>query len=139
MANPFFSRERFFILNPLRKLYALFFILFFFITEFGRKVYRPYIYKNGINDLGFADVIGNLLGTLTIIFFELSLTNATKKQALNITLLVTTGITLYELLQPILPRGTLDWKDVVATIVAGILTLGILLLIWSISKDPQAN
>jgi hypothetical protein len=39
------------------------------IYEFlARPIYRPYIYKNNINDFHLADTIGNSLGTIAIIF-----------------------------------------------------------------------
>jgi hypothetical protein len=52
---------------------------------------------------------------------------------------VTIGITVYELLQPVLPRGVLDWKDVVSTIVAGFISLLILLPIWRLVHDPLSD
>ena len=34
----------------------------------ARPIYRPYIYRNNINDFHIADTIGNTLGTLATIF-----------------------------------------------------------------------
>ena len=68
----FFSQDRVLRLSPVRIAYVLTFVILFVLTEFGRKVYRPFIYANSINDFGFADVVGNLLGTSVSIFFNLS-------------------------------------------------------------------
>ena len=139
MRNLFFSKDKLLKISPLRGLYIIFGVAFFMITELGRNVYRPYIYMNQINDFGFADVIGNLFGTITIIFFQLGIANATKKQAIYITGFVTLGIAIYELLQLILPKGTMDWKDVTATLIAGVLSLVLLALIRMLLKDPTTN
>ena len=136
MPDLFFSKERVFKLGPLRGVYFLVFALSFALTEAGRNIYRPFVYRNGIDDLGLADVIGNLLGTVVIIFFQLGVAHATRKQGLRIVALVTGGIVIYELLQPILPRGVLDWKDVVSTLIAGAFALGLLLLITRLVPDP---
>lgn len=64
-----------------------------------------------------------------IIFTELTLTHATKKQGLRLVAFVTTGVTLYELTQSILPKGVMDWKDVIATPIVGLIALSVFLLI----------
>ena len=117
----FFTKERLLKKNPLRFAYLIGFASFFVMTEIGRKLYRPYIYRMHIDDCGIADTIGNSLGTLTQIFLYLGLANATKGQSYRIIAFVTLGYIGYELVQPYLPRGTFDWKDVFATLGAGIL------------------
>jgi hypothetical protein len=136
MEDVFFSETRVFKPGPMRGVYFVTFAIFFILTEIGRQVYRPYVYENGINDLGFADVIGNLLGTVAIIFFCLGVSHATRIQSLRIITFVTIGVTIYELLQPVLPRGILDWKDVISTPVAGLFSLVIVLGIWRVMHDP---
>jgi len=116
----FFTKERLFKKNPLRFAYLIGFVMFFVLTEIGRKFYRPYIYRMHIDDYGIADTIGNSLGTLTQIFLYLGLSNATKAQSYRIIAFVTVGYIGYETVQPILPRGTFDWGDVLATLAAGI-------------------
>jgi len=69
MEDVFFSRNRVFKIGPMRGVYFVTFAVFFVHTEIGREIYRPYVYQNGLNDFGLADVIGNLLGTVAIIFF----------------------------------------------------------------------
>ena len=112
------------------------FAIFFILTEIGRQIYRPYIYQNSINDFGLADVIGNLLGTVVIIFFNLGMLHANKCQSVRVVAFVTVGVVIYELLQPILPKGVLDWKDVISTPIAGLMALIMVLIIWRVFKDP---
>jgi hypothetical protein len=135
----FFSPDRVFKPGTRRGVYLVTFALFFILTELWREVYRPFIYQNSINDFGIADVTGNLLGTIAIIFFQLGLSHATRAQGFRIVALVTVGITIYELMQPILPRGVLDWKDVISTPIAGAVSLGLFLLILRAIPDPLSN
>lgn len=136
MEDVFFSKDRILKAGPIRGIYFITFAAFFILTEIGRQIYRPYVYQNGINDLGFADVIGNLLGTVAIIFFNLGVSHATRIQSIRIVAFVTIGVTIYELLQPVLPRGVMDWKDVASTPIAGLLSLAIVLAVWRLVKDP---
>ena len=136
MEDVFFSRTRVFKLGPIRGVYFITFAIFFILTEIGREVYRPYVYENAINDLGFADVIGNLLGTVAIIFFCLGVNHATRIQSIRVITFVTIGVTIYELLQLVLPRGIMDWKDVISTPVAGLFSLVMVLGIWRVVQDP---
>ena len=139
MQNVFFSRNRIFKPGPVRGVYFILFAVFFILTEVGREIYRPYVYQNQIDDLGFADVVGNLLGTAAIIFFDLGISHATRIQSIRIVAFVTTGVVIYELLQPVLPRGVLDWKDVISTFVAGLLSLTMVLAIWRAIPDPLSE
>ena len=54
MEDVFFSETRIFKPGPMRGVYFVTFAIFFTLTEIGRQVYRPFVYENGINDLGFA-------------------------------------------------------------------------------------
>jgi len=134
-----FSPDRALRFGPLRAAYLAAFAVLFVLTELGRKVYRPYIYRNGIDDFGFADVIGNLFGTSVSIFFNLAFCHATRAQGLRIIAFTTLGITIYELLQPILPRGVLDWKDVISTPIAGLGSLILFLVMRQVVRDPAAG
>jgi hypothetical protein len=136
MEGVFFSKSRIFKLGLMRGVYFIIFAAFFILTEIGREIYRPYVYQNGINDFGFADVIGNLLGTIAVIFFCLGVSHATRGQSIRVIAFVTSGVTIYELLQPILPKGTLDWKDVIRTPIAGLFSLVMVLAIWRVVQDP---
>ena len=136
MNDVFFSGNRVLKPGPIRWVYFITFAVFFILTEIGRNIYRPYIYQNGINDFGFADVIGNLLGTVAVIFFCLGVNHANRVQSIRIVGFVTVGIMIYELLQAILPKGVLDWKDVVSTPIAGLFSLLLVLVIWRVIQDP---
>jgi len=135
MEDVFFSRNRVFKIGPMRGVYFVTFVVFFILTEIGREIYRPYVYQNGLNDFGLADVIGNLLGTVAIIFFCLGVNHANRVQSIRIIAFVTVGITIYELLQAVLPKGVLDWKDVVSTPIAGLFSLLLVLVIWRFIRD----
>jgi hypothetical protein len=87
------------------------------------------VYSNGIHDWGMADVMGNLSGALAIIFFDQGFVHATRNQSLWITGLVTLGLVGYEIVQGVLPRSVFDWKDVVATLIAGGIAVGLLLVL----------
>jgi hypothetical protein len=121
--DTFWSKDRAFTFSPLRGVYFSIFALSFLLTEWGRKVYRPYVYANGIRDGGLADVMGNSGGTLAIIFFNLAVTHATRAQGRRMIGLVTAGLMAYEVIQGVLPRSVYDWKDLVATLVAGLIAL----------------
>jgi hypothetical protein len=125
----FWSKERVFTFSPLRGVYWCAFALFFLLTEWGRKVYRPFVYANGVRDGGLADVMGNSGGTLAIIFFDLAFTHATRVQGRRIIGLVTAGLMVYEVLQGVLPKSVFDWKDMVATLIAGLFALVLLEII----------
>jgi len=111
-------------------------ILFFAVTEFGRHVYRPFIYSNDINDFGIADSIGNLGGIVVQIFFSLALLNSPKEKAVRVVVFIVVGYCLYEVLQPYLPRGVFDWKDIYGTFLGGIISY---ILVFILNKVLTKN
>jgi hypothetical protein len=115
----FTDEERIKKFDLLRLIYLLAFLLSFGITEFGRKIYRPYIYSHNMNDFGLADSIGNLGGILVQTFIGMTLLNPSRKQGLRLILLFIVGYIVYEILQPFLPRGTFDWMDIYGTLLGG--------------------
>ena len=118
-----------------RVLYIIIAITFFIITEIGRNIYRPYIYSNNINDLGLADSIGNLGGIVVQIFLMVAVFNSPTKKALRVIGFLVIGYILYEILQPYLPRGVFDWKDIYGTLLGGAISLGILWVIHSFAEN----
>ncbi|MBU0692857.1 hypothetical protein KKC97_02225 [bacterium] len=138
MTDFFFSKDRLLKLSRIRFIYAGAFALLFILTEVGRYIYRPFIYREGIYDFGVADTMGNSLGTLTQIFLYLALANPTKIQSYRIIGLVTIGYIVYEFAQPILPKGTFDWGDVFATLSAGLISLAIVKIFQLVSPDPES-
>jgi hypothetical protein len=136
--DTFWSKERMFRLSPLRGAYFGAFAVLFVLTEWGRKVYRPFVYANGIHDWGIADVIGNLGGTLVVIFFNLGTTHATRAQGLRMVGLVTGGLMAYEIVQGVLPRSVFDWKDLAVTPIAGLIALGLLVIVHRLLPGGKA-
>ena len=126
--------RRLFIFDAKRGTFLVLFAGMFVITEIGRHIYRPYIYAHDIFDFWIADTIGNFTGTIAIIFFELGILNPDLRSGKRIILLITAGLIVYEVIQYFLPgTNTCDWRDIVATITAG----GISLVIFNnIMKAP---
>ena len=99
------------------------------LTEVGRNVYRPFIYETGINDFGLADSMGNLGGIVVQVFVSLALLNSQKTKAFNVIGFLVVGYILYEMVQPYLPRGVFDWKDIYGTIIGAILAALLVVLL----------
>ena len=133
----FWDRESFRTFDLLRLLYAVTAVVAFFLTEAGRFIYRPYIYRNGINDFGIADSMGNLGGIVVQIFFSLAILNSQKKKAFNVIGFLVAGYILYEIVQPYLPKGVFDWKDIFGTIIGGVVSVLVLLLLRLIGKNNR--
>jgi len=134
------DKERIFKITNERKIFFGIFISMFVLTEIGRKIYRPYIYANDIFDFWIADTIGNFTGTIAIIFFDLAGVNPYYKIGRWLILFITFGLIVYELVQYFLPgRNTCDWRDIVATIIAGVISFGVYELIYKnkITKEAQ--
>ena len=122
-------------IDRFRVIYFGIAVLFFFITEIGRNIYRPFIYSNNINDYGIADSIGNSGGIIVQIFFMLAILNSPKKKVFHVIGFIVIGYILYEILQPYLPRGVFDWKDIYGTLIGGVISLFILIFIKMIIKN----
>jgi len=118
-------KERILSITKNRIACFLIFISMFVITEIGRNIYRPYIYANDIFDFWIADTIGNLTGTITIIFFQLSIINPEHRMGRLLLLVIPAGLIIYELAQYFSPRSICDWKDMVATLIAGLISFGV--------------
>jgi len=112
-----------------RIIYMVIAVLFFFLTEMGRNIYRPYIYTNNIDDYGVADSIGNSGGIIVQIFFMLAILNSPRKKVFRVIGFIVIGYILYEILQPYLPRGVFDWKDIYGTLIGGVISLFILFFV----------
>jgi len=110
-------------IDSFRIIYLIVAVFAFFITEAGRNIYRPYIYNNGIDDYGIADSIGNLGGIVVQIFFMLAILNSPTKKVFNVIGFITIGYIVYEILQPYLPKGVFDWKDIYGTFIGGVICI----------------
>ena len=122
-------------IDKYRISYLLTAIIMFIITEIGRFIYRPYIYENSINDYGIADSIGNLGGIIVQIFFMLAIMNSPNKKGFNLIIFAVVGFVIYEFAQPYLPKGIFDWKDVYGTLIGGVISSIVLLIIRKIVKN----
>ena len=110
-------------------------VIFFFLTEIGRKIYRPFIYSDNIDDYGIADSIGNSGGIIVQIFFMLAVLNSQGKKIFRVIGFIVIGYILYEILQPYFPRGVFDWKDIYGTLIGGLISLFVLIIIKKIVKN----
>ena len=133
--NFFTDKEQVSTIDTFRIVYLITALFSFLLTEFGRFVYRPYIYENNINDFGIADSIGNSGGIVVQIFFGLALINSPFKKGFRLIGLFVVGYILYEILQPILPKGTFDWLDIYGTLIGGVIGLILYLLIHKLIKQ----
>jgi hypothetical protein len=133
------DKNRIFIIDNKRIAFFLIFALMFVITEIGRKIYRPYIYSNDIFDFWIADTIGNFTGTIAIVFFDFTGINPKHKQGRIFLVIITVGLMVYELLQYFSPKSILDWRDIIATFIAGLISLGIYEFIFKITTVLMFN
>jgi uncharacterized membrane protein len=89
------------------------------IYEFvGRPIYRPYIYKNKINDFHIADTLGNTFGTLPTIFFLIAILSNDTTKGNYLIKLGTFSVVLFELAHPLLGKQIDIW-DIIATVLTG--------------------
>jgi hypothetical protein len=122
-----------------RIFYLLISVLFFFLTEASRKIYRPYIYMNNIDDFGIADSVGNLGGIIVQIFFMLAVLNSRREKAFRVIGFVVIGFIVYEILQPYLPRGVFDWRDIYGTLTGGVISLFIVFFIKKFFRNKVVH
>lgn len=135
-----FDKEKTLKIDKKRIIFFAIFIAMFVLTEIGRRIYRPYIYSNHIFDFWIADTIGNFTGTIAIIFFDLAGVNPYYKKGKWFILIITIGLIIYELVQYILPgRNTCDWRDIVVTIIAGIISFCLYEFICKNNNDKEAQ
>lgn len=133
------EKTRVYIIDNKRIALFLIFVVMFIITEIGRNIYRPYIYTHNIFDFWIADTIGNFTGTIAVIFFDLAGVNPRYNQGRLFIFLITIGLIVYELLQYFSPRSILDWRDMIATLIAGFISWGIYELIFKTIKENSAT
>jgi len=133
----FTDREALRTIDVYRLCYAATAVVAFLLTEAGRQVYRPYIYDTGINDYGVADSMGNLGGIVVQVFFSLAILNSQKQRAFNVIGFLVVGYILYEIVQPYLPRGVFDWKDIYGTLIGGGVSVLVLLMMRLIVRKNR--
>ena len=114
-------------------------VLAFVVTEVGRHVVRPYVRSSGINDCGLTDSIGNLGGILVQIFFSHSILNPDRIQSYRLAAFFAIGYVVYEFVQPLLPRGTFDWNDVVGTALGYCAAVLIITILWRVFPPSETD
>jgi hypothetical protein len=132
-------RRRFLTFSRARLINTLVAVAAFALTEIGRDIYRPYVYGHNVNDFGIADTMGNHLGTVAIVFFTLAVSHAGRRDGLVMMAVIVPGLVLYELVQGLMRDSTFDWRDVVATLIGGAISILIYLAIHRAeqgAKDP---
>jgi len=124
-------------IDTFRIVYLATAVVWFFITEAGRFVWRPFVNANNINDFGLADSVGNWGGIVVQIFFMLAVMNSPRRKSYRVIAFVTVGYIAYEFLQPYLPKGVFDWKDVYGTLIGGVISLGLLFVYHKFIKSSS--
>lgn len=114
-------------------------IVAFILTETGRHILRPIVREHQFNDFGVTDSIGNFGGIIVQIFFTLSILNSNKPQSYRLAIFLSCGYILYEFLQPVLPKGTFDWNDVLGTLYGFILAAILLTALWKIKPASEPS
>lgn len=109
----------------------LHFVLISILGVVARGPYREFVYTNGIADFGLADCLPNFLYVLHLSITVVWLTQRIPRLAkaasrVSSIASVTLGTILYEMDQIGQPGRTFDWKDILASLLAGILAY----LIW---------
>lgn len=111
-----------------KKLYYMGSGFFFILGIVLFNTYRPYIYENHIFDFHLADTIGNLVAVPSLSLLLLAMR---KYESLSKAILYSIFVfTLYE----IIPFGTFDFYDLIATYISGLLTYLIFLLFKRVNK-----
>ena len=135
--NFFTDKKSFRTIDTKRIVYLITAIFAFLGTEFGRFVYRPYIYEHNINDFGLADSVGNWGGIVVQIFFGLAILNPPYKKGFRLIGFFVLGYIVYEVLQPVLPKGTFDWLDIYGTLIGGMVGLVIYVIIHKLIRSNK--
>jgi len=65
----------------------------------------------------------------------LAILNSQGKKVWRVIGFIVIGYILYEILQPYLPRGVFDWKDIYGTLIGGLISLFILLFVKKTIKN----
>ncbi|MFN5170589.1 MAG: hypothetical protein ACK5DD_13275 [Cyclobacteriaceae bacterium] len=109
------------------------------IYEFlARPLYRPYIYRNNINDFHLADTIGNSLGTIATVFVLIGLLGKGRDQNLFLIKVITFSVALYEVAHPLLGKPIDPW-DILATLLTGGLCLVLYKLVHPALEEERVN
>ena len=102
----------------------------------ARPIYRPYIYKNKLNDFHLADTIGNSLGTVAAVFVIIGFVGEGRAQHWFLIKTITISIVLYEIGHPLLGKPIDPW-DILATVITGGLCLALYKAVHPLSLTKE--
>ena len=108
-----------------RLIYLLFALFCFGFGLFLNFTYRPYVYKNHINDLHLADVIGNIVAVPAAAFFFYAMNKSIRYNKFAILVIDFLLWCFYE----VTFSNTFDWWDILASLIMCFVTYSILLVL----------
>ena len=113
-------------MSKIRMLFLSIGIVFLVLTHLGDTYYRPWAYSNQIADLGLANFLPSITGTITAIFLLIGLSKESFAKAPLSAFWILIGSAIYEVIQPVLGTGVFDWQDLIAVIITGSIVVYVL-------------
>ena len=111
--------------NKTRLMYLLLALSCFCFGLLLNFTYRPYVYRNHINDLHFADVIGNIAAVPAGAFFFYAMNESIRYNKFAILVIDFLIWCFYE----VAISATFDWWDILASLIMCFVTYPILLVL----------
>ena len=108
-----------------RLMYLLFAVFCFGFGLLLNFTYRPYVYRNHINDLHLTDVIGNIVAVPAAAFFFYAMNKTIRYNKFAILVIDFLLWCLYE----VAFSTTFDWWDILASLIMCFVTYPILLVL----------
>ena len=133
----FITRDRVFKFSWIRIVSLIITGTSFVATEFSRLHLRPLFRSRGVENLDILNSIGNLGGIVVQIFFGMALLNPNRIQSYRLAAFFAVGFVVYEFLQTVLPRGTFDWNDVLATVIGYGVSVGVIWVLWTLMPEKK--
>ena len=119
--------------NKTRLMYLLLALSCFCFGLLLNFTYRPYVYRNHINDLHFADVIGNIAAVPAGAFFFYAMNESIRYNKFAILVIDFLIWCFYE----VAISATFDWWDILASLIMCFVTYPILLVLEK--RVPNCN
>ena len=117
--------------NKRRLMYLLFALFCFGFGLLLNYTYRPYVYRNHINDLHLADVIGNIVAVPAAAFFFYALNKSIRYNKFAILVIDFLTWCFYE----VTLSATFDWWDILASLIMCFVTYPILVILEKSVSD----
>ena len=114
-----------------RLIYLLFALLCFGFGLLLNYTYRPYVYRNHINDLHLADVIGNIVAVPAAAFFFYAINKSIRYNKFAILVIDFLTWCFYE----VTLSATFDWWDILASLIMCFVTYPILVILEKSVSD----